>query len=100
MMSRVIAVVVALTLAILTGVTSIQAQPAQLRIHVPYDFQMGDQSFPAGDYHLVRHIDYNDRVYRIQGVETVHAGFVVSTAEGITLVPARGGTAGVLFVLP
>ena len=88
-MNRVFTILATLSLVILMGAGSLYAQSRYLRVNVPFDFVLADQTFPAGDYTLVRVLDHNNRLYRIQGRKTdqwafIYANLVVHTGRNET----------------
>ncbi len=64
-MNRVFTILATLSLVFLMGASSLYAQSRSLRVNVPFDFVIGDETFPAGDYTLVRVLDQSNRLYRI-----------------------------------
>ncbi len=68
-MNRVFTILATLSLVILMGAGSLYAQSDKLKVNVPFDFVVAGETFPAGDYTLVRIWD-NSHLYRIQGRNT------------------------------
>ena len=68
-MNRVFTILATLSLVILMGASSLYAKTDKLKIDVPFDFVVAGETFPAGDYSLVR-ISDNSQLYRIQGRNT------------------------------
>ncbi len=68
-MNRVFTILATLSLVILMGASSLYAKTDKLKIDVPFDFVVAGETFPAGDYKLVR-ISDNSQLYRIQGRNT------------------------------
>ena len=75
-MNRVFTILATLSLVALMGAGSLYAQSEHLRVNVPFDFDLGGQTFPAGDYTVVRVLDHNNRLFRIQGRETDQWAFI------------------------
>ncbi len=57
-MNRVFTILATLSVVALMGAGSLYAQSEHLRVNVPFDFDLGGQTFPAGDYTVVRVLDH------------------------------------------
>ena len=80
-MNRVFAIFATLSLLILMGAGSLYAQSDNLRVNVPFDFILAGETFPAGDYTLVRVLDHNNRLFRIQGRDNRPVGLYLRGSD-------------------
>ena len=81
-MTRLIRVLGGLSLVffLATGsVYAIYSSTKQLRVHVPFDFYVGHQSFPAGEYQLVPAGVEGDGLYRINSNDGTHSAYLNTT---------------------
>ncbi len=86
-MNRIFTIFATLSLVMLMGAGSLYAQSRYLRVNVPFDFVLAGETFPAGNYTLVRVLDHNNRLFRIQGRETDQWAFIY--ADPISSRPAE-----------
>ena len=67
----------ALALALTASFT--QAQQTKVKVHVPFDFNAGDRTYPAGDYVLYS-MSTNSAVIRLDGNPEVQAAYIPTNA--------------------
>ncbi|MBP6820819.1 MAG: hypothetical protein KA368_04720 [Acidobacteria bacterium] len=68
---------------------SAQSQETVMTIQVPFDFQIGEQEFPAGKYDVKRNIQTSGFLL-IQSTERKNSVFVSTTLDGLSEWTARG----------
>ena len=83
-MTRLITVLGSLSLVFFLATGSLyasfsHASPQKLRVNVPFDFYVGHQTFPAGEYRLVPAGIKGDGMYRIYSNDSKHSVYLYTT---------------------
>ncbi len=94
-MTRLITVLGSLSLVFFLATGSLSASlssntsPRKLRVTVPFDFYVGHQTFPAGEYRLAPVGIKWDGLYRIYSKDGKHSAFLDTTLVQTVNVPSK-----------
>ena len=81
MLKRTLTMFATLSVIVLLAATSAHAEPDRLKFSVPFDFSVGSDVLPAGDYTLERVFAHDSKLFRIHSADNRHqATFLITTS--------------------
>ena len=79
MLKRTLTMFATLSVVVLLATASAHAEPNRLKFNVPFDFLVGSDVLPAGEYTLERVLAHNDKLFRIHSADNRHqATFLIT----------------------